>query len=52
VGDLPAARIHHHRRGAPQASLEALRAADATSYFKDGNTLWVKLVVDNSAGAT
>ena len=38
--------------GAPQPSLDALRAADATSYFKDGNTLWVKLVVDNSAGAT
>ncbi len=38
--------------GAPQTSLDALRAANATSYFKDGNTLWVKLVVDNSAGAT
>jgi cell migration-inducing and hyaluronan-binding protein len=38
--------------GAPQASLDALRAAQATSYFKDGATLWVKLVVDNSAGAT
>jgi cell migration-inducing and hyaluronan-binding protein len=38
--------------GVPQTSLEALRAATATSYFKDGNTLWVKLVVDNAAGAT
>jgi hypothetical protein len=30
-------------------SLEALRAADATSYFKDGDTLWVKLVVEDPA---
>ena len=26
-------------------------AATQTSYFRDGNTLWAKLVVDNSAGA-
>ncbi len=38
--------------GAPQTSLAALRAANATSYFKDGDNLWVKLVVDNNAGAT
>jgi cell migration-inducing and hyaluronan-binding protein len=38
--------------GAPQTSLAALREAKGTSYFKDGNNLWVKLVVDNSAGAT
>jgi cell migration-inducing and hyaluronan-binding protein len=38
--------------GVPQTSLAALRAANATSYFKDANALWVKLVVDNSAGAT
>ncbi|MEO6152077.1 MAG: hypothetical protein ABIT09_03955, partial [Croceibacterium sp.] len=38
--------------GAPQASLAALRAANGTSYFKDGTALWVKLVVDNAAGAT
>jgi len=35
---------------AEQASLDALRAADATAWFKDGDTLWVKLVVDNAAG--
>jgi hypothetical protein len=38
--------------GVPQASLDALRAANATSYFKDGDKLWVKLVVDNAAGQT
>ena len=29
------------------ASLEELRAADVTSYFKDGDTLWAKLVVED-----
>jgi len=38
--------------GEQQASLDALRAAPATSWFKDGDTLWVKLVVDNDAGNT
>ena len=38
--------------GTEQASLDALRAADQTAWFKDGETLWVKLVVDNSAGQT
>ncbi|HYD23602.1 MAG TPA: G8 domain-containing protein [Croceibacterium sp.] len=38
--------------GEPQTSLDALRAAPSTSWFKDDNSLWVKLVVDNSAGAT
>ena len=38
--------------GAEQPSLDALRAANATSYFKEGNSLWVKLVVDNAAGLT
>jgi len=38
--------------GVAQTSLDALRAANATSYFKDGNTLWAKLVVDNGAGQT
>jgi cell migration-inducing and hyaluronan-binding protein len=37
--------------GAQQASLAALREADKTSWFSDNGTLWVKLVVDNSAGA-
>ena len=36
--------------GAEQGSLDALRAATDTAYFKDGDTLWVKLVVDNAAG--
>ncbi|MBO9574866.1 MAG: G8 domain-containing protein [Sphingobium sp.] len=31
--------------GTEQASMDALRKANATSYFKDGNDLWVKLVV-------
>ncbi|MES2698454.1 MAG: G8 domain-containing protein [Pseudomonadota bacterium] len=38
--------------GAEQASLAALREASETAYFRDGETLWVKLVVDNSAGLT
>jgi cell migration-inducing and hyaluronan-binding protein len=32
--------------GTQQASLEALRKASETSYFKDGDDLWVKLVVN------
>jgi hypothetical protein len=35
--------------GAEQGSLAALRDASDTSYYKDDDTLWVKLVVDNSA---
>jgi cell migration-inducing and hyaluronan-binding protein len=38
--------------GAQQASLDALRKASTTSYFKGGDSLWVKLVVDNKAGQT
>ncbi|MCL6249487.1 G8 domain-containing protein [Altererythrobacter sp. KTW20L] len=38
--------------GAELASLDALREAGETAWFKDGETLWVKLVVDNSAGQT
>jgi cell migration-inducing and hyaluronan-binding protein len=30
--------------GTPQASLEALRAASATSYYKGNDALWVKVV--------
>ena len=30
--------------GTEQASMDALRAADETSWFRDGNALWVKLV--------
>ena len=35
--------------GAPQDSLAALRAARSTSYFREGDTLWVKLVVEDAA---
>jgi len=34
--------------GAQVASLEALRAANTTSYFKDKDSLWVKLVVEDA----
>jgi len=30
--------------GTPQDSLDALRKADATSYYKDKDALWVKVV--------
>ena len=30
--------------GAEQSSLDALRAANATSYYKDKDALWVKVV--------
>jgi cell migration-inducing and hyaluronan-binding protein len=30
--------------GAPQTSLDALRKASETSYFKDKDALWVKVV--------
>ena len=36
--------------GAQEPSLDALRAADETAWFAEGDTLWVKLLVDNSAG--
>ena len=32
--------------GAQQGSMAALRQANQTSYFKDGNALWVKLVAN------
>jgi cell migration-inducing and hyaluronan-binding protein len=35
--------------GTAQSSLAALREARSTSYFQDGNTLWVKLVVEDPA---
>ena len=35
--------------GAQQESLAALRGAKTTSYFRDGATLWVKLVVEDPA---
>ena len=36
--------------GTPQDSLDALRNASATSYYKDKEALWVK-VVSNGEGA-
>ena len=36
--------------GAPQDSLEALRKASATSYYKGQSSLWVKLVSDGDPG--
>ena len=35
--------------GKAMTSLAALRAAQDTAYFKDGNKLWVKLVVEDSS---
>ena len=34
--------------GAPQDTLDALRKASDTSYFKDGSALWVKVVSPDS----
>ena len=36
--------------GTPQASLDALRQASDTSYFKGDNSLWVKLVSAGDPG--
>jgi len=36
--------------GAPQDSLDALRKASETSYFKDMDALWVKVVSSGDAG--
>ena len=38
--------------GTEQPSMEALRAASETSWFREGDTLWVKLVVDNGRDAS
>ncbi|KRA82538.1 hypothetical protein [Altererythrobacter sp. Root672] len=38
--------------GVEKSSLAELREARETSWFKDGNKLWAKLVVDNAAGLT
>ncbi len=37
--------------GAEKASLDALRAAEETAWFRDGEALWVKLVVEDADGA-
>ena len=36
--------------GTPQNSLDALRQASATSYYKGPDSLWVKLVSPGDAG--
>ena len=36
--------------GAPQDSLDALRKASATSYYKDKDALWVKVVSSGESG--
>jgi cell migration-inducing and hyaluronan-binding protein len=36
--------------GAPQESLDALRKASDTSYFKDQDALWVKVVSNGDPG--
>ena len=36
--------------GAPQDSLDALRKASETSYFKDKDSLWVKVVSPGDPG--
>jgi cell migration-inducing and hyaluronan-binding protein len=46
IFELPG--FHNAAAGAAQTSLAALRGAPDTSYFQDGDTLWVKLVVDDS----
>ena len=36
--------------GAPQDSLDALRKATATSYYRDKDSLWVKVVSNGDPG--
>ena len=37
--------------GTPQDSLDALRKASATSYYKDKDALWVKVVSSGDSGS-
>ena len=46
VLELPG--FHNAAAGAAQTTLAELRDAKSTSYFKDGDTLWVKLVVEDA----
>jgi cell migration-inducing and hyaluronan-binding protein len=41
--------FHNAAAGEAQTTLAALRDAKSTSYFKDGDKLWVKLVVEDAA---
>jgi cell migration-inducing and hyaluronan-binding protein len=38
--------------GQEVSSLAGLREVSETAYYTDGDTLWVKLVVDNESNAT
>jgi hypothetical protein len=38
-------------KGVAQTSLAALRAANETSYYKDGDTLWLKLFAEKQGAA-
>ena len=38
--------------GAPQDSVDALRKASATSYYKGKDSLWVKVVSNGDTGPT
>ena len=40
--------FHSAAEGTAQTTLADLRSAKSTSYFKDGDTLWVKLMVDDA----
>ena len=44
VGDSPAAGLQHRSLGYAADQLDALRTASDTSYFKDKDALWVKVV--------
>ncbi len=46
IFELPG--FHSVAAGTQENSMAALRDASDTAYFKDGNTLWVKLVVDDT----
>jgi len=48
IFELPG--FHNAAAGEAQTSLAALRSAADTSWFKDGDTLWVKVVSDASGG--
>ncbi len=49
IFELPEFNTAGH--GTEQSSLAALRDASETSYYKDGDTLWVKLVVADAGAA-
>ena len=44
MGDFRAAGIHDRSLGSDGDSLDALRKANTTSYYKGNGSLWVKLV--------